>query len=232
MTKKLFWNDPYQTKCTAIVTSLDGRKVKLDQSIFYAFSGGQLSDEGEIGGIKVIEAKKQGDKEAIIDIEYTLENEPNFKVGDVVKVIIDANRRDKLRRLHSAAHVVYYFVIEALGKVKINGSEIQPDKARMDFGYEDSIVEKIPEIESAVNKFIAEDHHIIMKDDPEKPDLRWWTCEVHKSKAFGTQEGSPLRKWKMPCGGTHVKSTGEIGPLRLARKNKGKGRERIEMYLQ
>ncbi len=214
-TKKLFWDDPYQTECTAIITSIENHTVKLNQTVFYAFSGGQLSDEGTIGGIKVLEAKKQGDKEDIVDIEYTLEKEPHFKVGDEVKVVIDAQRRSKLQRLHSAAHVVYYFVIEALGKVQINGSEVQVDKARMDFGYEASLTDKLPGIEKAVNDFIVQNHPIIMRADEIKPDLRWWTCE----------------KWKMPCGGTHVKSTGEIGPLKLVRKNKGKGRERIEMYL-
>ena len=60
MTKKLFWDDPYLTECTAKVTAINGTKVKLDQTIFYAFSGGQLSDEGTIGGLKVIEARKEG----------------------------------------------------------------------------------------------------------------------------------------------------------------------------
>src|SRR3989338_1805732 len=105
MTKKLFWEDPYQTECTAKVTSIDNNKVKLDQTIFYAFSGGQLSDEGTIGGIKVLEAKKEGDKENIMDIEYTLADDPSFQVGDVVEVKIDPIRRENLRRLHSAAHI-------------------------------------------------------------------------------------------------------------------------------
>ncbi len=214
-TTKLFWEDPYQTQCTATVTAINDNKVKLNQTIFYAFSGGQLSDEGTIGGINVVEAKKEGDKEDIIDIEYTLEKKPNFSVGDEVEIKIDEIRRDKLRRLHSAAHIVYYVVIDILGKVKINGSEIQVEKARMDFGYEKPLVEKIPVIEKAANEFISGNHDIIMKPDESKPDLRWWTCN----------------EWKMPCGGTHVKNTKEIEPLKLMRKNKGKGRERIEMYL-
>src|SRR3989338_2308667 len=108
-TQKLFWRDPYQTESTATVTEVNGNKVKLNQTIFFAFSGGQESDEGTIGGIKVIEAVKQGDKENIIDIEYTLEREPDFKVGDGVNVIIDGERRKKLMRLHSATHIAYYF---------------------------------------------------------------------------------------------------------------------------
>ena len=72
MTKKLFWKDPYQTTCTAKVTQINGNIIMLDQTIFYAFSGGQESDSGTINGIKVINATKIGDKENIIDIEYLL----------------------------------------------------------------------------------------------------------------------------------------------------------------
>lgn len=214
-TKKLFWDDPYQTECRAVVTGINGRKIKLNQTVFFAFSGGQESDEGTINSIKVLEAIKEGNKEDIVDIEYTLEEDPNFKVGDEVQVIIDKDKRSRLRRLHSAAHIVYYFVIKKLGNVKIVGSNVSSEKSRMDFGYYEPFHDKLPEIEKQVNDFIEEDHLITMKQDPEKVDLKWWTCG----------------DWKMPCGGTHVKTTNEIGKLRLSRKNKGKGRERIEMYL-
>ena len=214
-TKKLFWNDPYLASCTATVTSINGRKIKLDQTIFYAFSGGQESDEGTIGEIKVIEAVKQGDKENIIDIEYTLEEEPTFNVGDIVEIKINPEKRRKLRNLHSAAHILYYLTIEKLGKVKIVGSNIAQDKARMDFNYALPITDLIPELEQKMNQFIAESHPITMNNDLEKQDLRWWTCG----------------EWKMPCGGTHVRSTTEIGHIKLRRENKGKGKERIEIYL-
>jgi len=53
MTKKLFWDNPYLTECDATVTSVNGTRVKLDQTIFFAFSGGQESDSGNIGEINV-----------------------------------------------------------------------------------------------------------------------------------------------------------------------------------
>ena len=215
MTRKLFWDDPYQTSCNATVTSIEGRKVKLNQTGFYAFSGGQESDSGTIGGITVVEASKQGDKESIIDIEYTLENEPHFSVGDVVEVVIDPIKREKLRRLHSAAHIVYYVTIEILGKVPVVGSNIGVDKARMDFGFGGNLVEKLPLIEARTNNIINQNITIQRYVDSEKQDLWWWQCG----------------DWKMPCGGTHARTTGEIGPLRLTRVNKGKGKERIEMFL-
>ncbi|MCH8049670.1 alanyl-tRNA editing protein, partial [Patescibacteria group bacterium] len=215
-TKKLFWDDPYQTECTAIVTEVNDNKVKLNQTIFYAFSGGQESDEGTIEGIKVVEAVKQGDKENIINIEYTLEREPDFKVGDEVTVKIDAERRKKLMKLHSATHIVYYFFIEKVGRQKIIGSNIAAEKARIDFLYDQPIQNLLPEIEEAVNVFLSEDHVITRKADEKSPDLRWWVC----------------KDWKMPCGGTHPRSTKEIGQIQLKRKNLGKGKERIEIFLR
>ena len=216
MTRKIFWEDPYQTKCTAKVREINGNKVKLDQTIFFAFSGGQESDQGTIGGITVVNAVKFGDKESIIDIEYELKKEPSFKGGDEVEIIINGERRAKLRNLHSAAHILYYFITDKIGPIKIIGSHIAEDKARIDFRYDKPITEVIVEIEKEVNIFLGQAHSILMKEDPEKKDLRWWTCG----------------KWKMPCGGTHPKSTKEIGKIELRRKNIGAGKERIEIRLK
>lgn len=215
MTQKLFWKDSYQTQCKAVVTAIDGKKVKLNQTIFYAFSGGQESDEGTIGSIKVVTATKQGDKESIIDIEYELETEPTFSIGDTVDVIINEEKRAKLRKLHSAAHIVYYFVIEKLGPLKVIGSNISAEKARMDFLYNKPISDLLPEIEANVNHFLSENHEIVRKQDDKNPDLWWWICE----------------QWKMPCGGTHMKTTAEIGKVQLKRRNLGAAKERIEMLL-
>lgn len=214
-TKKLFWDDPYKTECTATVTEINGNRVRLNQTIFYAFSGGQASDEGTMNGIKVVEAKKEGDKENIIDIEYALEKEPDFGVGDTVKVIVDPERRARLRKLHSAIHIVYYLALETLGKVPTIGSDVAPNKAKIEFLLEKPITEFLPIMETATNDFLKQNHAIIMKPDDNKPDLRWWTCH----------------KWKMPCGGTHVKSTSEIGQIILKRVNKGKNKELLEIYL-
>lgn len=215
MTIKLFWQDPYQTECTAIVTSIEGNKVKVDRTIFYAFSGGQQSDEGTINSIKVINAVKEGDRENIIDIEYELEQEQEFKIGDEVKIQIDGKLRNDLMKLHSAAHIIYYLIIEELGNVKIVGSNVSCDKSRIDIATETPLTEVVEKLEKRVNEFNAQGHEIEKRVDENNPDLRWWGCNG----------------WKMPCGGTHVKNTTEIGSIKLARKNKGKGKERIEITL-
>lgn len=214
MTIKLFWQDPYQMQCTAKVTEINGIRVKLDQTIFYAFSGGQESDEGTIGGIRVVKAEKIGDKETIIDIEHELERAPDFKVGDSVEVAINKDRRLTHMKLHSAIHIAYYFFIEKYGPLKIIGSNISTEKARIDFQTDKPLTE-LADIQEKLNKFIAEGHSIIRTPDEKSPDLRWWHCG----------------NWKMPCGGTHVANTQEIGSVVLKRKTKGAGKERVEIYL-
>lgn len=213
MTKKLFWDDPYQYTCTAKVTGISGNKIKLDQTIFYAFSGGQESDQGTIDGLKVITATKLGDKENIIDIEYELEKNPDFKVGDEVLVEINKERRLKLMKLHTALHLVYYPIIEKYGKMRIIGSNISEEKGRIDFETDKTL--EIEDIQEKLNSFIKENHPIIRPADAKSPDLRWWECG----------------DWKMPCGGTHVLNTQEIGQLKLKRVTKGAGKERLEVYL-
>ena len=215
MARKLFWEDPYQAECTARVTSIDGNTVKLDQTIFFAFSGGQESDHGTISGIEVVNAVKEGDKENIIDIAYELATSPLFKVGENVRVIINSERRQRLMKLHSAVHIVYYMLEAKVGTYTTIGSHIAEHKARLDILYPAPISDLLAGVQDAVNSFLAHGHEILRERDLKNPDMWWWKCG----------------EWKMPCGGTHPRSTTEIGTIQLKRKNIGSGKERIEVML-
>ena len=210
MVIKLFWKDPYMKECYAKVAAIEGNKVWLDKTVFFAFSGGQASDKGTINGINVLEAVKQDD-----EIYYVLEKEPDFKVGDNVKVEIDWNYRHKIMRLHSAAHIVYYFFIEKAGEQKVIGSNISIDKARLDFAYNESISLLLPEIQEKTMEVINKGIYIKTFEDEKDLSKRLWQCG----------------KWLMPCGGTHVRNTKEIGQIKLKRNNIGAGKERIEVSL-
>ncbi len=209
-TKRLFWDDPYISSCEAVVIKTSDNNVVLDQTVFYAFSGGQASDTGSINQYPVKEARKVGD-----EITYLLENEPGLKVGDKVTVRIDLEKRLKLMKLHSASHLVYFLVEQKTGLKKIIGSNVTEDKGRLDYEYPEAISSILPEIETMANELFNQDNDIKIFPDPDDPNKRWWEC-------LG---------WKVPCGGTHVKNTKEIGNVKLKRKNIGSGKERIEIYL-
>ena len=210
VTKKIFYEDPYQIECETTVTSVMGPEVVLDQTIFFAFSGGQASDTGTINNIPVKEATVSGE-----DIVYVLEQLPDFKEGDKVIVKIDENKRNKLMKLHSAAHFVYFLFSEKTGITKLIGSNIDENKGRLDFESSEPISELLPEIQEKVNEIFSQDIEIKTYPDETDPKRRIWEC----------------KEWKCPCGGTHVKSTKEIGKVELKRKNIGSGKERIEIVL-
>lgn len=210
MTKLLFYEDQYKTECQATVESINGNEIVLDQTIAFAFSGGQASDSGTINGIQIKEAKKNEDK-----IIYVLESEPNFSIGETVKVKIDPIKRNKIMRLHSAIHIIHLFLEEKIGKKEQIGSNIDETKGRIDYDYPEPISKLLPELEAKANKLISDGLEIKTFYDEHEEGKRWWVCN----------------DWHMPCGGTHPRNTKEIGQIKLKRKNIGAGKERIEAYL-
>ena len=212
MTNKLFWDDPYQTSAVSKVSSVDDNIITVEDTIFYAMSGGQESDSGSFNGIEVLEAKKQND-----DILYTFQKGHNFKVGDSVEIKIDWERRYKLMRLHFSAEVVLEIINKIL-KVPIKiGANISPIKARIDFELAESISGLLPQVNSEAKKIFDANSEIISDFSDESKTRRYW--EV---KGFS----------KVACGGTHLKRTGEVGEIQLKRKNIGKGKERVEISLK
>jgi Ser-tRNA(Ala) deacylase AlaX len=212
-TKILFLDDPYQSGGDAKVLKVEDNKVWLDQTIFYAFSGGQASDTGMIDKNKVKDVQKQ-DK----TIVHIMEDKPSFQEGDMVEMKLDWDRRFNLMRLHSAAHIVHKIFADKTGIKKLIGSNISPEKARLDYAYEENINSFLPEIEKEVNELIEKQIDIKTFPDEDNPEKRWWQLNSYED-------------WKMPCGGTHVRNTREIGVINLKRKNIGAAKERIEITL-
>jgi Ser-tRNA(Ala) deacylase AlaX len=211
MTKKRFWEDPYLTTLDTLVESVHGNTITLRETIFYAFSGGQESDTGTIGGYPVIEARKSG-----LDIQYVLTEDHELKPLDGVRVEIDWDRRYRLMRLHFAAELILELVYRELGNVEKIGAHIAPDKARIDFHWSENISPLFPKLISQARLLVDQDMEIISAYSDERSQRRYWEVE-----GFA----------RVPCGGTHLKRTGEVGNIILKRKNTGKGKERIEVYV-
>ncbi len=215
MLKKLFYENPLQDACNAIVTSINGNTVQVDQTIFFAFAGGQASDIGTIGRIEVGEAKKINEA----TIEYTLTETPSFKIGDTVEIKIDLQRRKQLMRLHSAAHIVCFIFEEMTGihYSKCVGSNVDPNKARLDYELDHNISQYFEELTTKCNEIFTSDNPINTFANKQDSTRREWEC--------------PNLKQACPCGGTHVSNTNQIGKVRFKRKNIGGGKERIEIML-
>ena len=211
MTKKIFWQDPYLNSLDTRIATVDGQELTLEETNFYAESGGQESDHGTIGGNSVHQARKSGK-----DIIYTLDPSHGLQQGDQVNVRIDWARRYRLMRLHFAAEVVLELFYKQFPGIEKVGAHIAADKARIDFVKEDNITPLLAEFGRKAQDLIDADLPVISAFSDEAAEKRYWMVE-----GFA----------QVPCGGTHLKRTGEVGNIRLKRKNIGKGKERVEIIL-
>lgn len=212
MTIKRFWTEPYLAQLQTEIASVEGDLVTLRETIFYALSGGQESDQGTIGGRPVTEASKRDQT-----IVYRLPADHGLNPGEVVDVIIDWQRRYRLMRLHFAAEIVLELVYRRLSGVEKVGAHIAADKARIDFAWPEAVTPLLPELARAANDLVAADLPIASDFSDREAGRRYWEIP-----GFA----------KVPCGGTHLRRSGEIGPVMLKRRNIGKGKERIEVWLK
>ena len=211
MAIKVFWQDPYLTQHQTTIATVTDNQVTMQSTIFFAFSGGQESDHGSIGGRPVLYAEKDG-----LEIVYTLADGHGLVPGQNVEVTIDWPRRYRVMRLHFAAELVLELFYQTLPGVEKVGAHIAEEKARIDFVWPESINPLLPEIAKAANAIIASNLEITSAFEDELNERRYWEIDGFS---------------RVPCGGTHVKRTGEIGPLRLKRNNIGRGKERVEIFL-
>ncbi len=209
--EKKFWEDPYLRTLDTTVTSVQENVITLKETIFFAFSGGQQSDSGTINDLEVLEARKDGK-----EIYYKVPIEHGLKVGDPVQVKIDWDKRYKLMKLHFAAELVLEWVYQNFNYPEKIGANISEDKARVDFYWEGNINKVFPELNQAFAQLVEADLEIESNFSDIEDEIRYWAIE-----GFA----------KVPCGGTHIKRTSEIGAVRFKRNNIGKGKERIEILL-
>jgi alanyl-tRNA synthetase len=209
--RKVFWEDPYLAELYTVVTGVNGDVITLRDTIAYAFSGGQQSDDGTINGFKILKAQKSGK-----EIEYTIESGHNLIAGAQVLLKIDWEKRYKIMKLHFAAEIILELVNQNFGHPEKTGANITSEKARIDFNWDNNISEMFPVLEAKSKELIEANKPIESAFSNEAEQIRYWKIED-----FG----------QVPCGGTHIRRTGEIGALRLKRDRQGKSRERIEIYL-
>ena len=210
-TVKLFDEDPYLTKFVAEVMAFNGNEVVLDRTAFYPEGGGQVGDTGRIGGVEVIDTQIEDGV-----ISHLLASPPPFTEGSEIEGEVDWDRRHRIMRLHSAAHLMEHFLWARMGHLERLGSLVDDKKDRADYSYEGRLpAEALKEVEESTNAFLAEGHDIRIDSDPSLPGIRIWRCT----------------DLEMHCAGTHVRDTKEIGEIRLKRKNPGKGKERVETSL-
>ena len=209
-TIKLFDKDHYLKEFDAEILEVDGVNVILNQTAFYAQSGGQAGDRGTLNDTQVVDTQ-------IIDDKYVhiMQTESGFKVGDMVHGVLEWERRYNTMKIHSASHVMEHIFYKNFGVLERLGSSVDDKKDRSTYVSEDRLdPELLKKTEDEINEFLAEGYEIVIEED-EKGIRSWISGPYHDH-----------------CGGTHVRNTSEIGLIKLKRKNPGSGKERVETSLK
>ena len=231
-TELLFRDDAYLKTATARVLAVHDRGIELDRTIFYPQGGGQVGDTGALlrsngERIPVIDTRKGEAADTVLHVlhPYT----PRLGAGESLTLALDWDRRYALMRLHTALHVLSCVVV-----APVTGGNIAPDKARLDFDIDMSLLDA-SRIERETNALVAraiatETVWISDEELDARPELVK-TMSVQPPRGAGRVRllripGIDLQ----PCGGTHVRNTAEIGPVAITRiENKGRQNRRVNI---
>lgn len=236
MTEELFREDSYLTSCEATVTAVGDEGIVLDRTVFYPTGGGQPGDTGTLTtadgrSVTVADTRKGKALDGIVHVPA--EGAPTLAVGDAVTAAIDWDRRHRLMRMYTAMHVLCSLVDGG-----VTGGQVGDPKSRLDFNLEPENVPEKDALSEKLNAVVAGDHQIaigwITEAELEaNPDL---VRTMSVKPPMGAGKVRMIRIGDtvdyQPCGGTHVRSTGEIGRLEVTKiENKGKQNRRINIAL-
>ena len=233
-TELLYLRDAYLLTVEATVTDVDveGRRIALDRTVFYPTGGGQPYDTGELAGLPVSEVRKEGEL-----VWHTLAGADALPaVGDTVRGTVDWERRHALMRTHTAMHVLCG-VIWNEWRVPVTGGNMEPLSARMDFEFDPLPDGFATRIEDLVNVEIAAGRPVRVEFLPRETavmdeDLIRTKVSLIPETVQEIRVVDIVGLDKQADGGTHVRSTSEIGRFKVAKtESKGKGNKRIRVEI-
>jgi misacylated tRNA(Ala) deacylase len=233
----LFRDDSYLKECEACVVGVTDRGIELDRTVFYATSGGQPGDTGVL--VTKSAAETPIATATYLDAAKTeIAHQPapgaaQVAVGDTVIARIDWDKRHVRMRMHTALHL-----LSAVLPYAVTGGSVGDGDGRLDFDIPDAGLDK-DDITAKVNEMIVSDAAVtsrwitddelaanpgLVKTMSVKPPIG--TGKVRLIEIATPNERLDLQ----PCGGTHVKSTGEIGKIAVTQiEKKGKQNRRVRI---
>jgi alanyl-tRNA synthetase len=225
---------------SVVETVLPGRKpeevnIVLDRTPFYAEMGGQVGDRGllhvpghdrtEVGQLRVIDTQKRGD--VFVHRAALLEGRAP-EPGEAVRISVDADRRRAIQGHHTVTHLLHWALHEVVSReASQKGSYVGPDKLTFDFSSAPLTKQQVRDVERLVNEKIAENAPVSSTEIPyaeakQRKDIIQFFGEKYGDTVRVLQIGGEpkaLNGYSMElCGGTHVRSTSEIGPFRLVKE--------------
>lgn len=234
MADQLYHTDSELREMDAVVVAVEGDRVALDRTVFYARSGGQVADQGRLswagGSAAVIEVRKDGHQNW-----HQLDGPPPA-VGTAVHGELDWARRHALMRTHTATHILNGVIWRDYGAL-VTGASVEPGRGRLDFELEHMSGEFAAEIEARINAEVAADRPVLVRFLPH--DEVFNTPGLVRSKSVAPPEdGDEVRVVEIvgldmqADGGTHVARTREVGTIRVVgHQSKGRNNKRLRIAL-
>ncbi|MEX2496350.1 MAG: alanyl-tRNA editing protein [Woeseia sp.] len=230
MTEPVFRDDSYRRDCDATVVSAGSDAIILDRSVFYPMGGGQPGDSGSISweghSIAVIDTR-YGDDRSLHHIVAA--GSPLPPAGSRVKASLDWERRYRHMRMHTALHL-----LGAVLRFGVTGGNIGAERSRLDFDMEDPVDKEA--VSAALQALVDADHAVRCRwiSDEElaaQPELVR-TMSVKPPAGAGKVRLLEIENVDLqPCGGTHLRSTSEVGKVRVSKVEK-KGRRNRRVYIE
>ena len=238
MTDELFSRDAYLRTCDATVTAVNDDGVVLDRTVFYARGGGQPGDTGllrwDTGQARVGDTFKSRETGEILHVLEAGASPPAEGTG--VTAEIDWDRRHTLMRTHTALHALSGIIFTDHA-ARVTGGSMEPGMARMDFEL-DSISQDLgKQVEDTLNARLAEDVPVHVSFLPRAealsdPDLIRTKVSLIPDSVDAIRVIDIEGIDKQADGGTHVRSTGEVGRVRIVKtESKGKANKRMRIQL-
>ena len=230
MTRELFRDDSYLRNCEAEVLHADGNVFFVDQTVFYPLGGGQPGDTGSVswdgGSTEIVDTRYvDGDIGHIVADDATPP-----AVGSKVTLELDWDRRYIHMRMHTAMHL-----LGSVLQYGVTGGNISAAKSRLDFDMEDTVDKEA--VSAAMARLVAADHAVscrwISEEELDANPELVRTMSVQPPRGKGAIrlleiEGVDLQ----PCGGTHLRSTAEVGAVRIGKvEKKGRQNRRVNIHL-
>jgi len=224
LTELLYQQDSYRTEFEARVVAVSPRAdkyaIELDKTCFYPEAGGQPSDTGEIEGVRVEGVVE--DEERVL---HLTSERPGFGPGDGVKASIDRVRRLINMQQHTGQHVLSQAFLRVLGAATVS-SRLGVEHSTIDIAAPDLTWEEAKATEDLANRIGYENRPVEI-------------FEAGKDKVEGLRVKMPVDRDvirvvevkdfdKSPCGGTHTRTTGEIGPIKILRWERVRDASRVE----
>jgi len=231
MTHALFRDDAYLRSCEARVIAVGDAGIELDCTIYYPMGGGQPGDTGGLrradGSLVPIVDTRHGDGERILHV--LAPGTPLPQVGEMVTLELDWNRRYAHMRMHTCLHL-----LGAVLRYGVTGGSVGVERSRLDFDMQDSVDREA--VDAQLNALVEGDHAvrtlwITQEELDARPDLIR-TLSVRPPPGAGRIRLLEIAGVDLqPCGGTHVATTREIGPVRLGKVEK-KGAHNRRVYVE